>query len=438
MNCAYASSSSSLGAYVRRTSFLAMATSLSVAARCLGARRARGGAPRGLEPPARPSPVAGPGDLPAPGDSPGAQDEGRQEHGGEHEVRGAGGRGDADEPVHLPAAEDLADGGDEVAADDGPCDARHAADDEHRDRQERDFEVEVARAERHEVVPVERPADTDDEAGERPGDRPLDRDADADGSGRALVLPGRAQAQPEAGLLEDERDRDEDEDPDDDVREPGRRRDAREAYDRRRDDDGEERREAGAGECSLERPELRREDPGLQEPRHRQEGEVLDLLRDREQRRGVGPDGHEGDVTEREHPRVPAEDLQPEHDDEEQEHLHRGARVDDVAEGLDEQPAQDDDDGERERRPDPPREAIETGQPLHAAASSATTGRRRRLQMRGRKRDRTATSPSGWKTRMAMTARNANSCVWLAGGVGGTAWRALMIAPRTNPPRAGA
>src|SRR3990170_1535210 len=164
MNCAYASSSSSLGAYVRRTSFLAIASSLSVAARCLGARRARGGAPRGLEPPARPPPVAGPGDLPASGDSLRAQDERRQQDGGQHEVRGARGGRDADEPVNLPAAEDLADDGDEVAADDGPCDARHAADDEHRDRQERYFEVEVVRAERHEVVTVERPADTDDEA----------------------------------------------------------------------------------------------------------------------------------------------------------------------------------------------------------------------------------------------------------------------------------
>src|SRR5262249_20941624 len=164
--------------------------------------------------------------------------------------------------------------------------------------------------------------------------------------------------------------------------------------------------------------------------------ELLDLGRDREQRRRIGADRHKGDVSEREDAGVAAEDLQAEHDDQRQKHLHRRVRVEDVPEGVDRGPRDGEHGAEEERRPDSPRRGLGRagGRAHEEAAFVAVAGRRRRCHsrtFRGR-----LISPSGRRTRMAITTRKAKSCVWLFTVMGRVAPRALMIAPRTKPPRA--
>ena len=83
-------------------------------------------------------------------------------------------------------------------------------------------EVEVVGPERDEVVAVERSGDSDDEAGENPRDRPLDRDPHAHRLARPARSRARRGAAGHARLLERERDGDEDQRPDE-HRDEGRR-----------------------------------------------------------------------------------------------------------------------------------------------------------------------------------------------------------------------
>src|SRR5262249_54856597 len=127
---------------------------------------------------------------------------------------------------------------------------------------------------------------------------------------------------------------------------------------------------------------------------------------------------------------------QAEHDDQRQEHLHGRIRVEDVSEGVDRGPRDGEHGAEEERRPDSPRRSLERAERrAHVdAAFVSVAGRRRRCRsrsFRGR-----LISPSGRRTRMAITARKAKSCVWLFTVMGRVAPSALMIAPRTKPPRA--
>ncbi len=96
----------------------------------------------------------------------------------------------AADAVDLEALEEDVDDGEEARADDRAGDAAHAADDEHRDRQECEVEVEVEVAEGDEVVAVERACDAAHEAGERERDVALARDVHA----RPSARPGRSRA----------------------------------------------------------------------------------------------------------------------------------------------------------------------------------------------------------------------------------------------------
>ena len=84
--------------------------------------------------------------------------------------------------------------GEEEDADDGAGHAPHAADDEHRDGDERHVEVERSGGERDEVVPVERAADAGDEARQHPRDRALDSRS----ARRPTSRPARSRGTPAA------------------------------------------------------------------------------------------------------------------------------------------------------------------------------------------------------------------------------------------------
>src|SRR5581483_6295118 len=209
------------------------------------------------------------------------------------------------------------------------------------------------------------------------------------------------------------------------------------ARDRRREDRGDDRRQPGAGEDRLERRQLRREDPRREPMGHRQELEGLLVLRDRQQRGEVRAGRDERRVPEGEDAGVAAEDLQREHDHEVEEHADAVGLVGRPPEGVDERPRDHEKRRERERRPESPRVERELlGRDVHAGARCASGRARTRPH-----HDRTAPPliairPSGWKTRIAITATNANSWKWLLMLSGSVACSRFSTTPSTNPPSA--
>ena len=135
--------------------------------------------------------------------------------------------GDAgDREAVLGLGEQRVEAGDRERTDDGAPEARHAADDEHGERDERQVEVDEVDVQRQQVD-VEPAGEPGHGAGETEGDQPLPVHGDADGAGRRRVLAGGAQLAPVAAALVGEGDGDRDQGGDprlDDVGRLGHRR----------------------------------------------------------------------------------------------------------------------------------------------------------------------------------------------------------------------
>ena len=164
-------------------------------------------------PPTRSRPGAGAGPELAPAGDPGrAQDEHERHQRAQDDEPRALRQVDreADADALLGLAQERVEAAHRERADHGAPEARDAADHEHRERHERELEVDLVGRDRAEHVDVEAAREPRERAGERERPQPLAVDVDAGRLRRGGILARRAQRPPEAAALVREGDRDHD------------------------------------------------------------------------------------------------------------------------------------------------------------------------------------------------------------------------------------